>query len=106
MKFSFLISLVGFVVVFVAVALIWFALSKLGVFAKIEQTIGLVTYTKSHPHSNAAAWFSAKRILGYTALVGAINVFLLTALATVGAALYNLVTSLTGGVEVTLKETD
>jgi hypothetical protein len=106
MKFSSLISLVGFVVLFVAVAVIWFTLSKLGVFAKIEQTIGLVTYTKNHPGSNAASWFSAKRVLGYTALIGAINAILFTALATVGAALYNLVTSLTGGIEVTLKETD
>jgi hypothetical protein len=106
MKFSSLISLVGFVVLFVATALVWFTLNKLGVFAKIEQTIGLVTYTKNHPGSNAAAWFSAKRVLGYTALIGAINAILFTALATIGAALYNLVTSLSGGIEVTLKETD
>jgi Transmembrane domain of unknown function (DUF3566) len=106
MKFSSLISLVGFVVLFVAVAVVWYTLNKLGVFHKIEQTIGLVTYTKNHPGSNAAAWFSAKRVLGYTALIGAINAILFTALATIGAALYNLVTSLTGGIEVTLKETD
>ncbi|MGH3304625.1 MAG: DUF3566 domain-containing protein, partial [Streptosporangiaceae bacterium] len=106
MKFSSLLSLVGFVVLFVAVAIVWYTLNKLGVFHKIEVTIGLVTYTKNHPGSNAAAWFSAKRVLGYTALIGAINAVLFTALATVGAALYNLVTSLTGGIEVTLKETD
>jgi hypothetical protein len=106
MKFSFLISLVGWVVVFVAVAVIYFSLSKLGVFAKIEQTVGLVTYNKNHPGSNASSWFSASRVLEYTALVCTINAILFTALATVGAALYNLVTSLTGGIEVTLKESD
>jgi Transmembrane domain of unknown function (DUF3566) len=106
MKFSSLLSLVGFIVLFVAVAVVWYTLNKLGVFHKIEDTIGLVTYTKNHPGSNAAAWFSAKRVLGYTALIGAINAVLFTALATIGAALYNLVTSLTGGIEVTLKETD
>ena len=106
MKFSFLLSLVGWVVIFVAVAILWFTLSKLGVFAKIEQTVGLVTTTKSHPNSNAAVWFSAGRVLGYTALVCTINAILFTALATIGAALYNLVTALTGGIEVTLKETD
>jgi hypothetical protein len=106
MKFSFLISLVGWVVVFVAVAVIYVSLSKLGVFAKIEQTVGLVTYNKNHPGSNAASWFSASRVLEYTALVCTINVILFTALATVGAALYNLVTSLTGGIEVTLRESD
>jgi hypothetical protein len=106
MKFSFLISLIAWVVVFIAVAVVYFALSKLGVFAKIEQTVGLVTYNKDHPGSNAASWFRASRVLGYTALVCTINAILFTALATIGAALYNLVTTLTGGIEVTLKETD
>jgi hypothetical protein len=106
MKFSFLLSLVCWVILFVAVAIIYFSLSKLGVFAKIEQTVGLVTYNKNHPGSNAASWFSASRVLEYTALVCTINAILFTALATVGAALYNLVTSLTGGIEVTLRESD
>jgi hypothetical protein len=106
MKFSFLMSLVAWVVLFVAVTVIYFTLSKLGVFAKIEQTIGLVTYNKNHPGSNASTWFSASRVLEYTALVCTINAILFTALATVGAALYNLVTSLTGGIEVTLRESD
>jgi len=106
MKFSFLLSLVGWVVLFIAVAVVYFSLSKLGVFAKIEQTVGLVTYNKNHPGANAASWFSASRVLEYTALVCTINAILFTALATVGAALYNLVTSLTGGIEVTLRESD
>jgi hypothetical protein len=106
MKFSFLISLVGWVIIFVAVAVIYFSLSKIGVFSKIEQTWGLVTYNKNHPGSNLTTWFSASRVLEYTALVCTINAILFTALATIGAALYNLVANLTGGIEVTLKESD
>jgi uncharacterized membrane protein len=106
MKFSFLLSLVGWVVLFVAVTIVYFTLSKLGVFTKIEQTVGLVTFNKDHPGSNASSWFRASRVLEYTALVCTINAILFTALATVGAALYNLVTSLTGGIEVTLRESD
>lgn len=106
MKFSFMISLVAWVVLFIAVAVIYFTLSKLGVFAKIEQTVGLVTTNKNHPGSNAASWFRASRVLEYTALVCTVNAILFTALATVGAALYNLVTVVTGGIEVTLKESD
>jgi hypothetical protein len=106
MKFSFMISLVGWVILFVAVAIIFFVLSKLGVFHSIENTVGLVTASKQHAGANAASWFSASRVLGYTMLVGAVNVILITALATVGAVLYNLVTMLAGGIEVTLKETD
>jgi hypothetical protein len=106
MKFSFMISLVGWVILFVAVALMYFVLSKLGVFHSIERTVGLVTSSKAHAGTDAASWFAASRVLGYTMLVGAVNVILITALATVGAVLYNLVTMLAGGIEVTLKETD
>jgi Transmembrane domain of unknown function (DUF3566) len=106
MKFSAMLSLVAWVVIFVAVAIVWYVLNKLGVFTSIEKTVGLVTYSKSHPGTNAASWFRASRVLGYTALVCTVNAFLFTALATIGAALYNLITHLTGGIEVTLKETD
>jgi len=106
MKFSFMLALVGWVVVFVAVAVVWFVLSKLGVFTNIEHTVGLVTTTKGHSAANAATWFSASRVLLYTALVCTVNAILFTALATVGAALYNIITSITGGIEVTLRETD
>lgn len=106
MKFSFMISLVGWVVVFAAVAVVYYVLSKLGVFTQIEQTVGLVTYSKSHPGTNASSWFRASRVLGWTAIICTINAILFTALATIGAALYNLITTISGGIEVTLKETD
>ncbi|HVB45810.1 MAG TPA: DUF3566 domain-containing protein [Streptosporangiaceae bacterium] len=106
MKFTFMISLVAWVAIFVATALIYFVLSSLGVFHSIEQTIGLVTTSKGSPGSNASGWFSASTILGYTMLAGAVNVLLFTALATVGAAIYNVVTRLSGGIEVTLQEAD
>jgi hypothetical protein len=107
MKFSFMISLVGWVVLFVAVAALYYVLSKLGVFHSIQSTISDVTSSKGSSGSDSnGQWFSASRILGYTMLVGAINVVLITALATVGAVIYNLVSHLAGGIEVTLKETD
>jgi hypothetical protein len=107
MKFSFLISMVGWVILVIAVSVLYFALSKFGVFSSIEHTVGLVTSTKSNPAgSNAASWFRASRVIGYTMLIGAINIVLITALATIGAVLYNLVTIMTGGIEVTLKESD
>jgi hypothetical protein len=106
MKFSFMISLVGWVILFVAVAVMYFVVQKLGVFTSIEHTVGLVTSTKTSKGTNAATWFSASRVLGYTMLVGAVNVVLITALATIGAVLYNLITIVAGGIEVTLKEAE
>lgn len=106
MKFSFIVSLVGWIVLFVAIALLYYALRAFGVFQYLEQAVVTVTTSKGHAGSNASSWFSASTVLGYTMLVGAINVVLFTALATVGAVVYNLITHLSGGVEVTLREAD
>ncbi|MGZ6827568.1 MAG: DUF3566 domain-containing protein [Mycobacteriales bacterium] len=46
------------------------------------------------------------RFLGFAALLAAVNVVLLTAVATLGSLLYNLAASFTGGLEVTLAERD
>jgi Transmembrane domain of unknown function (DUF3566) len=106
MKFSFLMSLVAWVVLFVAVAFLYFVLSGLGVFTSLQHTLGSVTSSSGSSGVNLSHWFSASRILGYTMLLGAVNIVLITALSTVGAMIYNLVTHLGGGIEVTLRETD
>jgi hypothetical protein len=106
MKFSFLISLVAWVMLFVAVAVLYFALSTLGVFDTVQKTLESVTSSSGSSGVSMSKWFSASRILGYTMLIGAVNIVLITALSTVGAMVYNLVTHLGGGIEVTLRETD
>ena len=106
MKFSFLISLVAWVILFVAVTLLYYALSGLGVFAAIQRTLESVTSGQQSPGVSLAAWTSASRVLGYTMLIGAVDIILITALSTIGAVIYNLVTHLGGGIEITLKETD
>ena len=55
---------------------------------------------------NAARWFTASRVLSYTALLGVLNIVLITAMATIGAVVYNLTSRLIGGIEVTLRETE
>jgi Transmembrane domain of unknown function (DUF3566) len=106
MKFSFLMSLVAWVVLFVAVTLLYYALSGLGVFAALQRTLSSVTSSQDSAGVNLAAWTSASRVLGYTMLAGAVDIVLITVLSTIGAMIYNLVTHLGGGIEVTLKETD
>ena len=106
MKFSFLMSLVAWVVLFVAVAFLYFVLSSLGVFSSLQHTLSSVTSSSGSSGTNLGHWFSASRVLGYTMLLGAVNIVLITALSTVGAMIYNLVTHLGGGIEVTLRETD
>jgi hypothetical protein len=106
MKFSFLMSLVAWVVLFVAVTLLYYALSGLGVFAALQRTLSSVTSSQNSSGVDLATWTSASRVLGYTMLAGAVDIILITVLSTIGAMIYNLVTHLGGGIEVTLKETD
>jgi len=108
MKFSFIMALVCFLVLFVAVAVLYVILSWLGVFDALSNTIHDLTSNDQGKSGglNPASWFSAARILGYTALIGTLNVLLITALATVWSVIYNMAADLVGGVEVTLKEAD
>jgi hypothetical protein len=106
MKFSFVVSLVAFVILFVAVSVLYGALAGLGVFDSLQRVVHDVTSSQGSAGVNAKAWFSASRVLGYTALLGSLNIVLITAMSTIGAVVYNLTSRLVGGVEVTLKETE
>ncbi|WP_329518958.1 MULTISPECIES: DUF3566 domain-containing protein [Thermomonosporaceae] len=108
MKFSFVMSLVCFVVLLVAVVVLYMILSGLGVFDAISDTINSLTRQQGETTGgiDAGNWFSFIRVFGYTVLVGALNVLLITALSTVGSVIYNLAADLVGGVEVTLKEAE
>ena len=106
MKFSFVVSLVAFVILFVAVSVLYGALAGLGVFDSLQRVVSDVTSSQGSTGVNAKAWFSASRVLGYTALLGSLNIVLITAMSTIGAVVYNLTSRLVGGVEVTLKETE
>jgi hypothetical protein len=88
------------------VALLYATLSGLGVFTAIENSLSSVTSGQGASGINISHWLSASTILSYTALLGVLNVFLITAFATVGSLIYNLTSHLIGGVEVTLRETE
>ncbi|MEV7802071.1 DUF3566 domain-containing protein [Microbispora sp. NPDC088329] len=111
MKFSFVVSLVCFVVLFVAVAVLYGVLSALGVFSSITDTVTQLTTSggvggKGVGTIDIGSWFEPVRILGYAALLGALNVVLITALSTLGAVIYNISADLVGGVEVTFSEAE
>ncbi|GLZ08780.1 hypothetical protein Acsp03_62460 [Actinomadura sp. NBRC 104412] len=108
MKFSFVMSLVCFVVLLVAVIVLYVILSWLGVFSAITDTVSELTRRQGETTGglDAGSWFSFARVFGYTVLVGALNVLLITALSTVASVIYNLAADLVGGVEVTLKEAE
>jgi hypothetical protein len=106
MKFSFVVSLVAFVILFVAVIVLYSVLSGLGVFDSLQRVVTSVTSSQGSAGVNAKAWFSESKVLGYTALLGSLNIVLITAMSTIGSVVYNLTSRLVSGVEVTLRETE
>jgi hypothetical protein len=106
MKFSFAVSLVLFLVVIVATSVLYLALNAMGVFDSINGSLGDIV--NSGGGTNAAGTFkiTAGGVIGTSALIGAVNVVLFTALATLAAFIYNVCSDLVGGIEVTLAERD
>ncbi len=105
MKVSFLLSIAFGIVTVVSVFLVWSVLGAAGVWSSINNT---VSDTVSSPDNlstfNIEDYLGMSRVLGFTMLVSVIDVILITAIATLGAFLYNMAASLLGGIEVTLSE--
>ena len=106
MKFSFVVSVIAFIVLFVAVAVLYAVLSSLGVFTSLQHLVTTVTSSKGSTGTNITGWFSASRILGYTGMLGSLNIVLITAMATIGSVIYNLISKVFGGIEITLRESE
>ncbi|MEH1124610.1 DUF3566 domain-containing protein [Micromonospora sp. CPCC 206061] len=105
MKFSFAVSLVLFIVVIVATSVLYLALDAMGVFESVNSSL---TDLVSAGGGEGGSTFriTAKGVIGTSALIGAVNVVLFTALATLGAFIYNVCADLVGGIELTLAERD
>jgi hypothetical protein len=104
MKFSFAVSLVLFFVAVVATSVLYLALDAMGVFDEVNKA--LAELVGSAGGSGGGFKITAKGVVGGSALLGAVNVVLFTALATLGAFIYNVCADLVGGIELTLAEKD
>ncbi|HVE73687.1 MAG TPA: DUF3566 domain-containing protein [Mycobacteriales bacterium] len=102
--FSLVISLFLGLILIAAVALLYAALSRWGAISAINDLVGEVTRDVGPGGSSPPPVLTSNRIVGGAALLAAVDVLLFTALATLGAFLYNLCARLTGGIEVTLGE--
>jgi hypothetical protein len=104
MKTAFLLSIAFGVVTVVSVLMVWSVLGAAGVWDSINQTVQDVVGGQDSAGFDVQNYLGTSRVLGFTTLVAAIDVVLLTAIATLGAFLYNMAAALLGGVEVTLAE--
>jgi hypothetical protein len=104
LKVSLVLSVALFFVWMIAVAFLYLVLGGMGVWAKLNSNVGDLLTSASGQAGGELV--SSGTIFGGAALIGLVNIVLLTAMATVGVFIYNLTTDLVGGIEVTLADRD
>ena len=102
-RLAFAISVAMMIVSVVAVLIFWLVLDAVGVWDQINDSFTTVLSDDSDSF-NVTDYFGFGRVVGLTLVLSAINVIVMTALATIAAHLYNLSARLMGGVEMTFAE--
>ena len=104
MKTAFLLAVAFGIVTVVSVFIVWSVLGAAGVWESINATAQDILGDEAAGTFDITAYIGTSRVMGFTMLVAVIDVVLLTAIATLGAFLYNMAAALLGGIEVTLAE--
>jgi hypothetical protein len=104
LKISLVLSIALFFIWMVAVGVLYLVLNALGVFDTLNELFGQLG-TEGGEETTSEV-LTPGIVFGGAAIIGAINVVLLTALCTVGTFIYNMCSDLVGGLEVTLSERD
>ncbi|GAB2901215.1 DUF3566 domain-containing protein [Neomicrococcus lactis] len=102
LKMAFLLSVALGIITVVAAVMLWTVLDITGVFDKLNELITGVLGTESK--------FDLKRVLSlgqvasFATIIAVANVVILTVIAMLGSLLYNISSSLVGGIGVTLTD--
>jgi Transmembrane domain of unknown function (DUF3566) len=98
LKFSCVLAVALFFVWLIVIGVLYGILDGAGVLQKINDTVTTINGPGSKPPITAGIVFGA------AAVIGAVNIVLFIALATIGSVIYNLCADLVGGIEITLSE--
>ncbi|MBL1107963.1 DUF3566 domain-containing protein [Streptomyces sp. 5-8] len=104
MKVSFLLSIALGICTVVASAVLWMVMDAMGVFSTVGGTISEATGSNEANGFDLQAFLSLPHVLMFATIIAVIDVVLATALATLGAFIYNLSAGFVGGIELTLAE--
>jgi len=101
LRLSFVLSLALAVVTVVAIMLLWALLASGGVFSSIEASAHEILGDSSLTFTQ---YFEFGRVFLVALILAVCDVVLMTAGATIGAFLFNLATSISGGLEISVTE--
>ena len=103
MKMSFLLSVALGIAGVVMVSVLWTILAGMGVFDQVNDLVGQIIQDGDQTF-DIMDFLGFGRVVSLAIVVGVIDVILLTALATLAAFLYNVSSSLVGGLQLTLTD--
>ena len=104
MKLSFLLSVAVGIAGVVMVSVLWMILSSMGVFADMNRTVESILSTTNGAKFDLMDYIGLGRVVSLSIVIAVIDVILMTAISTLGAFLYNVCSSLVGGLQVTLTD--
>lgn len=102
MKLSFLLSIAIGIGIVVATAVVWWVLNQMEVFAQVR---GILEEAEAMAQFGPLLeYLEFSRVMSAATVVAIIDIALITAMATLGAFVYNIVAAMVGGLHLTLTD--
>ncbi|KAD4059715.1 DUF3566 domain-containing protein [Arthrobacter yangruifuii] len=103
LKMAFLLSVALGVVTVVAAIVLWTVLDLTGIFDRVNTLLGEIAGSESGGF-DLRDFASLGQVVSFATIIAVVNVLLLTALSMLAAVLYNIASTLVGGIGVTLTD--
>ncbi|MEJ5946760.1 DUF3566 domain-containing protein [Pseudokineococcus basanitobsidens] len=101
LKLSFLVSVVVGIAVVVAAGTLWTVLDAVGVYDSVNSLIAQLSGTAT---VDVTDYVGFSQVVSAATVLAVVDVVIITALATLGAVVYNVSSTLVGGLRVTLTD--
>jgi len=103
LKMAFLLSVALGVVTVIAAIVLWTVLDLTGIFDRVNDLLGEIAGSESGGF-DLRDFASLGQVVSFATIIAVVNVLLLTALSMLAAVLYNIASTLVGGIGVTLTD--
>ncbi|MDR1265121.1 MAG: DUF3566 domain-containing protein [Propionibacteriaceae bacterium] len=103
MKTTLLFGVAAAIMMVVATGVVFYVLDRSGLYGAVNDMVSVV-FSSDSVQFDIRSYVNIRRAIGVAALIGTLDVVIITALSTIAAGLYNLAANVMGGVEITLAE--